>query len=144
MAGYLANLLPCHKGENRLSQPIERGSHPSTDLWKQRKAIYLLLVSLLSPSNPYLQMWSIALAAVKTAETRGQKQCSPFLFKPPSILGRPPWLIWEHIALEGSLRYKGHLMRRLLKLARSMMGEREEIFPKQKLSFESSKAKKIF
>lgn len=144
MAGYLANLLPCHKGENGLLSTQERGSHPSTDLWKQRKAICLPLVSLLSPSNAYLQMWSMALAAVKTAEARGQKQCSHVFFKLPSLLRRPPWLTWgtEHlreVCLQRAPEAKApHTSQKHDEGKRRYLS----FLPRKVLSFESSKAKK--
>lgn len=93
MARDLANLLPCHTGEGRLpwsrrerTAPLHRcimaseGNAPA---------------SLFSPPDPYPRMWSVALAAVKMAETGGAKTVLSSLIQATSCswadLPGPPW-----------------------------------------------------
>lgn len=83
--------MSCH-------QPTERCLHLSADLWRQVKAICLSFSALLSSFSLYTQVWSVALAAVKEAETRRERK---LLFQSSAshlaFLGKPPWLSWEYV-----------------------------------------------
>lgn len=99
---YLDNLLPCHKGKKLAVIGHRERDH----LHRSMKAVKATCLPLPYFSNPNSQMWDVAVAAVKTAETR-------------RVLGQTSLAllrvgVWGYNTCRELWHHKGHLQLRLL------------------------------